>query len=99
MSWQRFAHACRQVVTRLDVVQVGVGKVNALFDQVECEAVGPVEFCRNENGSIGAVQVGALNARSFAPVGPEDEARFGARVYGESARIRHVFLLDQKKLF
>ena len=79
------------VIARLDVVQVGVREIHTLPHQVERQSVGPVEFWGHNGRAIGAVHVGAFDARHFAPVCPEDEAGFGARVHSERPRITYVF--------
>lgn len=81
-----------KVVARLDVVEMSVGKVDTLLDQIERESVGPVEFGGDDDRAVGTVQVGALDARLLAPVAPEEVAVFEARVEAETARIAYVLL-------
>ncbi len=68
------------VIARLDVVQVSVGEVDALAVQVQRETVGPVDLGCDDRGSVGAVQVGALDAREATPITPEDKAAACARI-------------------
>lgn len=59
------------VVAEVDVVDFGVGKVDAFVGQVERQSVGPVDFAGDDRRAVGAVHVDALDARVVAPVRPE----------------------------
>lgn len=68
------------VVARLDVVEMGVGEIEAFADQVDGETVWPVDFSGYDSCAVATVQVCSLDSWVFSPICPEHVARFGARI-------------------
>ena len=55
---------------------LGVGPVNALFEEVEGETIGPLDGIAGDNNfAVRSVHAGPLNARLIAPVRPEDHSK------------------------
>lgn len=68
------------VVARLDVVEMGVGEIEAFADQVDGETVWPVDFRGYDSCAVATIQVGSLDSWVFTPVCPEHVARFRTRI-------------------
>lgn len=79
------------VITKVDKVELRVGKINSLGRNVEREAVGPVDLVADDGFSQSSVHADSLDSGIFAPVGPEEPASAGAGIQTHSSWLRDIF--------
>lgn len=61
------------VVTVVNILQVGVSKVDSVRGVVQGQAVGPVQLCADNDISHCSIHEGPLNSGVLTPVWPEHE--------------------------
>lgn len=59
------------IVTIVNVLQIGISKVDSACGVVQGQAIGPVELCVDNHLSNRSIHVGLLDPGVLTPVGPE----------------------------
>lgn len=59
------------IITKVDKVQFGIGKIHALVDNVQRQTVGPINLCAYDDRTVSAVHTDTFDSRVFSPVGPK----------------------------
>ena len=79
------------VITIVDVVHLGIGKVNPFGGQIQRQTVGPEDLAGQNARPVGTVHVDSLDARVISPIGPEEDSGIGTGIEGDTAWLVNVF--------
>ena len=80
------------VVTEVNEVQLGVGKVDSLGGDVQGQTVGPVDLGGDDGLSAGAVHADPLNPGILSPVCPEQPLGVRTGVKSQSSGLGNVLV-------
>ena len=59
------------VIAEINIIQLGIGKIDSFIRNIERDAVGPEYFRRDDCSTIRSVESDTFDSRVLSPIGPE----------------------------
>jgi len=59
------------IVTKIDKVKFRVGEIYSLIDNIQSQAIRPIDLRAYDSGTISAVHTDSFDSRVFSPISPK----------------------------